>query len=79
MPLIGDKGVISITVLEKRLLLAYIYNNRCRLENNVRQLQLNIRYRHIDSMDAVEVLYALQELENFNQVTKDIIMLLKLK
>ena len=71
--------MISITALEKRLLLAYIYNNRCRLENNVRQLQLNIRYRHIDSMDAVEVLYALQELENFNQITKDILLLLKLK
>lgn len=68
-----------MTEKEKRFILAYIYNNRCRLENNVRQLQLNIRYRRIDSVDTVELLYALQELENFNQITNDIMLLLKLK
>lgn len=71
--------MIFITDKEKRLLLAYFYNNRCRLESNLRQLQLNLRYRRIDSVDAVEVLYALQELENFNQTSKDIMSLLKLK
>lgn len=71
--------MIFITDKEKRLLLAYFYNNRCRLESNLRQLQLNLRYRRIDSVDAVEVLYALQELENFNQIQKDILSLLKLK
>ncbi len=67
-----------MTLLEKRLLLSYIYNNKCRLEDNVKQLQSNVRYRRVDSVDAVELLYALQELENFNQVTKDILLLLKL-
>lgn len=57
---------------ELALIMAYIYNNRKRLEDNVRQLQTNVRYRRIDLPDCVELLCAQQELETFLEVTNQI-------
>ena len=64
---------------EKDILMMYIYNNTVRLENNVKQLQSNIRYRRIDTVDCIELMLAQQELETFKEVTKHIRVLLKLK
>lgn len=63
---------------EKDLISKYIYNNRIRLENNVHQLQSNIRFRSIDTVDCVELMLAQQELQTFIEVTKHIRVLLKL-
>lgn len=63
---------------EKDLITRYIYNNRVRLENNVHQLQSNIRFRNIDTVDCIELMLAQQELETFKEVTKHIRLLLKL-
>lgn len=63
---------------EKDIINMYIYNNTIRLEDNVKQLQNNIRYRRIDTIDCIELLIAQQELETFKEVTKHIKMLLKL-
>lgn len=63
---------------EKDLLCKYIYNNSIRLEDNVRQLQNNLRYRRIDTIDCIELMLARQELETFHEVTKHIRILLKL-
>lgn len=57
---------------ELALIMSYIYNNRKRLEDNVRQLQANVRYRRIDLPDCVELLIAQQELETFLGVTNQI-------
>ncbi len=57
---------------ELALIMSYIYNNRKRLEDNVRQLQTNVRYRRIDLPDCVELLIAQQELETFLEVTNQI-------
>lgn len=63
---------------EKDLITRYIYNNRVRLENNVHQLQSNIRFRNIDTVDCIELMLAQQELETFKEVSKHIRLLLKL-
>lgn len=63
---------------EKDLITRYIYNNRVRLENNVHQLQSNIRFRNIDLVDCIDLMLAQQELETFKEVTKHIRLLLKL-
>ncbi|MBR1824047.1 MAG: hypothetical protein IJ779_07425 [Ruminococcus sp.] len=60
------------------MILAYIYNNRLRLEENVRQLQANVRYRRIDLPDCVELLCAQHELETFLEVTNQIRAILNL-
>lgn len=67
-----------MTKKELRLLLSYIYNNRCRLENNIKQLQSNVRFRCVDSADCMELLLALQEFETFKEVTNHILLLLKI-
>lgn len=64
---------------QKELLITYIYNNRCRLEDEVRQLQTNVRFRRIDIADCVELACALQRLETFKEVSAHVMSILKLK
>lgn len=54
-----------MTQKEITLLLSYIYNNQCRLEDEVRQLQTNVRFRRVDSADCFELLSANIYLEAF--------------
>ena len=54
---------------EKSLFYNYILNNRLRLEDNVRNIQANIRFRRVDIIDCVELIEATVELETFKQVT----------
>ena len=68
-----------MTQQEIHLICSYIYNNRVQLEQEVRQLQNNIRFRNIDVADCVELICALQRLESFKEVTDHIMILLKLK
>lgn len=68
-----------MTQNEMSLLYSYIYNNRCDLEYQVRQLQSNIRFRSVDIADCVELACAIQRLETFKEVTGHIMILLKLK
>lgn len=65
-----------MTEKEIGLLFAYIYNNRVRLEDDVRQLQANIRFRKIDSVDCVELMLATERLNTFKEVTDNIRLLL---
>lgn len=64
---------------ELMLLEAYLYNNQCRLECEVRQLQHNVRYRRIDSADCNELLIASINLEAFRSFSKDIRCILDFK
>lgn len=57
---------------EMALFFAYIYNNRTRLEDEKRQLQSNIRFRNVDSVDCIELMLASERLDTFNEVTTDI-------
>lgn len=63
---------------EITLLLSYIYNNQCRLEDEVRHLQTNVRFRRIDSADCLELLKANIYLEAFKEITSDVRCLLGL-
>ena len=64
---------------EKDIISQYIYNNYVRLENNLHTLQNNIRYRKIDTVDCIELMLAQQEFDTFKEVTKHIMLLLKIK
>ena len=44
-----------MTQKEITILYSYIYNNTCRLEDEVRQLQANIRTRKIDVVDCPKI------------------------
>lgn len=68
-----------MTKKEMTVLYAYIYNNRCRLEDEVRQLQANIRYRKIDVTDCFELACSMQQLQTFYEVTEHIMLLLNMK
>lgn len=63
---------------EAALICAYIYNNYCRLEDNVKVLQSNLRFLRIEPVDCIELMLAIQEFETFKEVTKHIRILLKL-
>lgn len=63
---------------EISLLFGYIHNNQCRLEEEVSQLQTNVRFRRIDSPDCMELLKATIYLEAFREITRDIRHLLSL-
>ena len=61
------------------ILSEYIYNRRVFLEHEVQQLQANIRYRSISSVDCLELIIAQERLAMFVEVTRDVTELLKLK
>lgn len=61
------------------LLSDYIYNRRVYLEQDIQQLQENLRYRSISSVDCLELIIAQERLAMFVEVTRDVTELLKLK
>ena len=63
---------------ELALLYSYIYNNTIILEDNVRKLQANVRFRSVDIADCVELACAIQRLETFREVTTHIRQLLNI-
>lgn len=67
-----------MTQKEILLIMSYIYNNRVRMEEEVRHLQNNIRFRNIDVADCIELICAIQQLDTFNETTKHIRLLLGL-
>lgn len=64
---------------ELSLLYNYIYNNRYNLEDELKQLQTNLRYRSIDVVDCSELICAMERYNTFMQVSKDIMSLLNMK
>lgn len=65
-----------MTEKEKILLYSYVYNNTLQLENEVRQLQSNIRFRRIDCTDIYELMIAQLRLEMFREISEHIISLI---
>ena len=63
---------------ELELLWRYIINNQTALEQEVQQLQQNIRYRRIDTIDCHELSLAIERLNTFKQVTSDILILIRM-
>lgn len=67
------------TMKKAELLAEYIFNRRLYLEHDIQQLQENVRYRPVSSVDCLELIIARERLAMFLEVTKDITELLKLK
>jgi len=67
-----------MTQKEITALLEYIYNNQCRLEDELEQLQSNIRFRKPTITDCVELIHAIAYEDSFLQTTTDIRHLLNL-
>lgn len=65
-----------MTEREKILLFSYVYNNTLQLENEVKTLQSNIRFRRIDSVDIYELFIAQIRLEMFREISEHILALL---
>lgn len=54
------------------LLYQYLWNRFTYLEQDVQQLQQNVRYRHIDAVDCLELCLALERLNAFKQFSADV-------
>lgn len=63
---------------EVELLWRYFINNLTALEQEVQQLQQNLRYRRIDTVDCHELALAIERLNTFRKVSNDILLLLRL-
>lgn len=61
------------------LILSYLLNNEMRLEDEVKQLQQNVRFRKIYDMDMIELLIATVRRDMFIEVSKNIRDLLNQK
>lgn len=68
-----------MTEKEITLLMSYIRNNLDRLEENVKQMQSNVRFRRIDVSDCFELMKAIIYLDAFIDVTVDTRYLLGLQ
>lgn len=64
---------------ERLILMQYILNQRICLERELKQYVQNIRYREFDVVDCLELILLKEKLAMFNQVTKDVFMILNLK
>ncbi|MCM1224970.1 MAG: hypothetical protein NC548_62020 [Lachnospiraceae bacterium] len=67
-----------MTQKETLLLMSYIYNLRCRTENEVAELRKNIRYKPVDVVDCSELASAITRLDTVTEITENILILLNL-
>lgn len=67
-----------MTQKEMLLLMSYIYNIRNQAEQEVRQLQKNIRFRAVDTVDCAELSAAITRFDTISEMTRDILAILNL-
>lgn len=67
-----------MTQKETLILMSYIYNIRNQSEQEVRQLQSNIRYRPVDIVDCSELASAITRLQTVHEITENILIILNL-
>ena len=63
---------------QKEIFMTYIVNMRDKLENDVRRLQQQVRYRDVDGVDCLELQLALERLNAFNEFANSAIAILRL-
>ena len=63
---------------QKEIFMAYLNNNRDRLEKDVRDLQHRLQYRDCDAIDCVELMLAQERLYAFEEFAKNARSILKL-
>lgn len=68
-----------MTNKELELYVAYVFNRRAQLEEDIHELQNNVRWRLIDYIDLLELLIALVKLDTFNEITGSLDVLFGLR
>lgn len=63
---------------ELSLLYSYICNQQSRYEQEIQQLQTNLRYRKIDTVDCFELMCCIERYNTFMQISRDILQLLNI-
>ena len=63
----------------KELLYEYFFNEEIRMEEEIRQLQHNVRFRKIDDIDCHELLIATLRLESFREFRRNVLLLLNME
>ena len=63
----------------KELLREYFFNEEIRMEEEIRQLQHNVRFRKIDDIDCHELLVATLRLQDFREFTHNVLLLLNME
>lgn len=63
---------------EVAMIYSYFINLRSRLENEVSQLQSNLRYRRVDTVDCIELSTAIERLNMFLEISNSIVLILQL-
>ena len=57
---------------EIEMLYQYLWNRYIYLEQDVQQVQQNVRYRRIDAVDCLELCLALERFQAFKQFSADV-------
>lgn len=70
--------VTNMTQQERELIISWIVNEEIRLDNEVKELQSHVRFRKMNVSDSLELAFAQQRLENFQEFALIIIRLLNL-
>ncbi len=52
---------------QRELWMCYVVNQREHLENDIKRLQTNLRYRRVDAVDCMELALAIERLNSFNE------------
>ena len=60
------------------LLMSYIYNLRCRTENELNELRKHFRYGSLDAVDCSELAFAIVRSDTIYEITENILILLNL-
>lgn len=63
---------------QREIFFNYVYNTRCYLENDIKQLRETLRYKPVDVVDCLELALALERLAAFNKFAAETISILKL-
>lgn len=72
------KGGFVLTTKEREILLSWIINEKDRIDNEVNELRTRLRFRRIDISDCVELSFAMQRKEDFEEFALIVLRLLRL-
>ena len=67
-----------MTQKQRDLFSCYVLNQRENLENDIEQLQSNIRFRRVSQVDCLELIIAKERLNAFNDFVRDVNCILKI-
>lgn len=63
---------------ELSLLYSYICNQQSSYEQEIQQLQTNLRYRKIDIVDCFELMCCIERYNTFMKISRDVLQLLNI-